>query len=87
MAEEIKKAIKDISINYEDGTSDSLQYYAAVGLGNNTWFSVMSSPPGTGDKVELNNMLVDLSGGLLKSIEQDKASRKNKTKTRSTPSE
>lgn len=72
MAEEIKKNIKDVSINYEDGTKDSLQFYALVGFGGDTWFSVMSSPLKTASQIKMNNMLVELSGGLVKSIDEKK---------------
>ena len=70
MAEEIEKNIKDVSINYEDGTRDSLQFYALVGQGGDTWFSVMSSPPKNAAKVKMNNMMVEMSVELVKSVKQ-----------------
>ena len=68
MVEKIKKPIKDVSINYEDKTHDKVEYYALVGFDGDTWFSVLYAPPKTADQITMNNMLVDLSKGILKSI-------------------
>jgi hypothetical protein len=65
MTEKIKKAIKNVSINYEDGTRDELKYYALAGFGENTWFHVMYSPGERDAKVRLNNLLVELSNDVL----------------------
>ena len=65
---EIKKAIKSVSINYEDGTRDELPYYALAGLSGDTWYHVMMSPAGKAAQIKLNNLLVELSGTLLKTI-------------------
>ena len=70
MDQEIKKTIKNVSINYEDGTSDNLQYYALAGIGGDTWYHVILSPAGREDKIRLNNLLVELSIILLKTIKQ-----------------
>jgi hypothetical protein len=68
MAQEIKKSIKNVSINYEDGSRDELQYYALAGLNGDTWYHVMLSPAGKAAKIKLNNLLVELSTILLKAI-------------------
>ena len=49
MDEQSMKPVVNITINYEDGTHEDLQYYSVVGL---------------------NNMLVELSSRLLKSIDK-----------------
>jgi hypothetical protein len=68
MTEYFKKPIADVTINYEDGTRDRLQYYSLVGFDGDAWYSILYSPPKTAAKIKMNNMLVDLSGSLLKSI-------------------
>jgi hypothetical protein len=68
MAEQMKKPVTSITINYEDGTHEDLFHYALVGLGEEAWYSVMFSPLKTADKIIMNNMLVGLSEGLLKTI-------------------
>jgi hypothetical protein len=68
MAQEIKKTIKNVSINYEDGTRDELPFYALAGLNGDTWYHVMMSPAGKSARIKLNNLLVELSGVLLKTI-------------------
>jgi hypothetical protein len=70
MAEEIKKAIKDISINYIDGTSDRLQSYALAGFGGDASYHMMLSPSRREDKIRLNNLLVELFSVLLKTLNQ-----------------
>jgi hypothetical protein len=70
MNEKIKKPIANVTINYEDGTQDKMQYYSLVGFGGDAWYSVLFAPPKTPSKITMNNMLVELSGGLLKSINQ-----------------
>jgi hypothetical protein len=72
MTEQIKKPIANVIINYEDGTHDELYHYAVVGLSEDTWFSVMFSPLKTNAKIKMNNMLVELSNVLLKSINQER---------------
>lgn len=72
MNQKIKKSISGVTINYEDGSSDVLQHYALVGSTDETWFKIMLSPAGSDDKVNMNNMLVDLSRSLIDSINQDK---------------
>jgi hypothetical protein len=72
MVEELRKPIANVTINYEDGTHDKLQYYAVVGYGENTWYSVMLSPPSHESKIRMNNTMVELSGKLLKYIHQEK---------------
>jgi hypothetical protein len=63
--EQITKAIKNGSINYEDGTRDLLKYFALAGLSGETWYHVMYSPGLRESKVKLNNLLVELSEDVL----------------------
>ena len=70
MPDKIKKAIKNVSINYEDKTQDKLEYYALVGWNKGTWYKILFSPSKTNDKIEMNNKLVELSQSMLKSIKQ-----------------
>jgi hypothetical protein len=70
MNEQSMKPVVNITINYEDGTHEDLQYYSVVGLTGGTWYSVLFSPPKTGSKIKMNNMLVELSSRLLKSIDK-----------------
>jgi hypothetical protein len=70
MTEQINKAIANVTINYKDGTQDTLQYYALVGLGEDTWYSVMHSPLHDAYKIRMNNMMVELSNEVLGSINQ-----------------
>jgi hypothetical protein len=70
MDTQIKKAIKNVSINYEDGTHDDLQYYALAGSDKNTWYHVMLSPADNEDKIRLNNHLVELSNTLIRTVNQ-----------------
>ena len=72
MAQEIKKPISHVTINYEDGTRELMEQYALVGLSGDTWFSVMLAPPKSAAKIKMNNMLADLSGKLLASISQQR---------------
>lgn len=72
MSPKAKKAITGITISYNDGSSDTLDTYALVGASDSAWFKIMLSPARSNDKVEMNNMLVELSKTLLASIEQDK---------------
>ena len=71
MTEEIKKPIANVTINYEDGTHDKMQYYALVGLNGDTWYTVMLSPPKQAVKIKMNNLLVELNAGLLESTKQE----------------
>jgi len=68
MTENIEKKIVSITINYEDGTKTQLQYYALAGLGENTWYDILYSPPKRDAKIKMNNYLVDLSNRLIESI-------------------
>jgi hypothetical protein len=70
MTENINKAIANVTINYKDGTQDTLQYYALVGLGEETWYSVMRSPLHDAYKIKMNNMMVELSNEILGSLNQ-----------------
>jgi hypothetical protein len=67
MTEKIKKPIANVTINYEDGTHDTMQYYAMIGLNGDTWYTVMLSPPKQAVKIKMNNLLVDLNQALLES--------------------
>jgi len=71
MSQKTKKSIASVSINYDDGTNDTIEQYALVGFNEATWFKVMLSPAKTADKVEMNNLLAELSKSLIASIEQD----------------
>jgi hypothetical protein len=68
MTEQSMKPVANITINYEDGTHEILEYYSLVGLNGDAWYSVLFSPPKTASKIKMNNMLVELSTGLLKSV-------------------
>ena len=70
MTEQIEKPIESVTINYTDGTHDEFFHYALVGLREDGWYSVMFSPLKIAEKIKMNNMLVELSNGLLKSINQ-----------------
>ena len=72
MTQKLKKAITDITINYKDGSCEKMDYYALIGVTEDTWYKVMLSPPRAGDRVKMNNMLAELSTNLIESIEQDK---------------
>ena len=67
MTEQIKKSISNVTINYEDGTHDKLQYYSLVGFDGEAWYSVLYSPPKMDAQIKMNNMMVDLANKLLKS--------------------
>ena len=47
-----------------------MEAYALVGLSKGIWYKVMLSPSKLNAKIEMNNKLVELSNGLLKSIKQ-----------------
>lgn len=66
--EKIEKPISRISIEYEDGSQDNLEYYAAVGISGDTWYRVMLSPRYLADKIKMNNLLVDLANLLFKEV-------------------
>jgi hypothetical protein len=70
MTEQINKPIANVTINYKDGTQDTLQYYALVGLGGDNWYSVMRSPLHDAFKIKMNNMMVELSNEVVESIHQ-----------------
>jgi hypothetical protein len=65
---EIKKPIKNVSINFADGTHENLEEYVLAGHDNDTWYSVMYSPALDEEKIHLNNMVVDLSNDLRETI-------------------
>ncbi len=71
MIEQPTKPVKNITVNYEDGTHDTLQFYSVVGMSGDNWLSILYSPPKTAYKVKMNNMLVELSNDLLVSIDKD----------------
>jgi len=68
MEQNIEKTITSVTVNYEDGTRSELQYFAVVGLGENTWYDIMYSPPSREAKIKMNNYLVELSNSLIESI-------------------
>jgi hypothetical protein len=70
MTEQINKPIANVTINYQDGTQDTLEYFALVGLGGDVWYSVMRSPLHDRSKIKLNNMMVELSNEMLVSLNQ-----------------
>jgi len=68
MTDEVKNTIKDITINYEDGTQHKLQYAALVGFGEGIWYKFIESPSSRDLKIKMNNNLVELSNKLVESI-------------------
>ena len=71
MTQEITKPIASITINYEDGSHDKMQYYALVGLSGDTWYKVMLSPAKTAAKIKMNNMIAELCNTLIDTINQE----------------
>ncbi len=67
-----EKPISKVTIEYTDGTREVLDSYAAVGFSGDTWHAVMLSPAGETAKIKMNNMLVELSDTLIKSINDSK---------------
>jgi hypothetical protein len=67
------KPIADITINYKDGSCEKMNYYALIGVTEDTWYKIMLSPPGVTDRVKMNNMLAELSTNLLDSVVKEKA--------------
>ncbi len=67
-----KKPIADITVNYQDGTSEKMNFYALVGMTENSWYKIMYSPSGVGERIKMNNMLAELSNELVASIERDR---------------
>ncbi len=67
---EAKKEIKDVVIEYADGTQDVLDEYAAVGYSeaNHTWHKVMLSPAKDEAKINMNNLLVELAESLRRAL-------------------
>ena len=70
--DESKKPIADITINYQDGTSEKMNYYALVGVTEDSWYKIMFSPAGVSDRIKMNNMMAELSNELIASVEKDK---------------
>jgi hypothetical protein len=68
MNDEIKKAIKDVTVNFEDGTQVKLNYYSLVGSDEDTWYTILESPPNRDAKIKMNNYLVGLSNKLIEFI-------------------
>jgi len=68
MDEETKKSVVGVTIDYEDGSQKKLEYYALIGLSENTWYSVMESPVTRDAKIKMNNYMVSLSNKLVESI-------------------
>jgi hypothetical protein len=73
MAQKLKKAIADVTINFKDGTCERMDYYAMVGSTEDTWYKIMLSPPGISDRVKMNNLLAELSSGLVIAVEKERA--------------
>jgi hypothetical protein len=71
MSEEIKKPIASVTINYQDGSHDKMDYYALVGLGGDTWYKVMLSPAKTSAKIKMNNMIAELCNSLIDTINKE----------------
>ena len=65
---EANKTIKDVIIEYEDGTQEKLPYFALVGFNEELWHQVLQSPDKRDAKIKMNNYLVDLSNKLIESI-------------------
>ncbi len=68
MIEDVKKPIANVTINYEDGTQSTMQYYALSGYGEDTWYKITKSPPHRESKIRMNNYLVEMSNELIESI-------------------
>lgn len=56
-----KKEVAYLTINYKDGTRETLDDYALVGLSGETWFSLLHAELSEDDMVELNNHIADLT--------------------------
>jgi len=68
MFEEIKNSITSITINYEDGSKSDLEFFAAVGFSNDTWYKISQLPPRYEDRIKMNNHLVDVSNDIIGTI-------------------
>ena len=72
MTDKIKKPIENVGINYGDKTKDKMQYYAMIGWNDNTWYSVVHSPPTKNAKIRMRNKLIELSADLMKTINEQR---------------
>ncbi|MCL1886293.1 MAG: hypothetical protein FWF98_06050 [Dehalococcoidia bacterium] len=68
MFEEITKSITSVSINYDDGTKDDVEYFAVIGQNEETWYKISKLPPRYEDRIKMNNHLVDVSNDIIKSV-------------------
>jgi hypothetical protein len=72
MAEQIKKPISNVAINYDDKTKDKMEYWAMVGWADNTWFNILYTPPDRNGKIRMRNKLIELADDLMKAIDKQK---------------
>ena len=68
MEQQSEKPIADITINYADGTRTTMEFYALVGYGENTWHNVLSTPSSREQKIKMNNFVVEMSNKLIESV-------------------
>jgi hypothetical protein len=66
-----QKMIKNVTINYENGTRNNMQYYALVGFSEGTWHSVMLSPADMSAKIRMNNLIAALCNDLVDAINRE----------------
>jgi hypothetical protein len=72
MVETIKTPISNVTINYDDRTKNKMEYWAMVGWADNTWYSVLYTPPTRNGKIRMRNKLIELSADLLTAIDKQK---------------
>lgn len=68
MFEEIKKTITSVTINYDDNSTSELEFFALIGLSDNTWYKISQLPPSNSDRIKMNNHLVDVSNDIISSV-------------------
>jgi len=68
MFEEIKKGITSVTINYDDNSKSELEFFALIGLSDNTWYKISQLPPSYTDRIKMNNHLVDVSNDIVSSV-------------------
>ncbi|MCL2707099.1 MAG: hypothetical protein FWE97_02915 [Dehalococcoidia bacterium] len=68
MFEKIEKPITSVTINYEDGSKSEMEFFAAVGHCENTWYKISKLPAHYEDRIKMNNHLVDVSNDIISTI-------------------
>jgi hypothetical protein len=71
MPQETTKEIAGISIDYKDGSRETMDYYALVGFSKEVWHSVMLSPAETPAKIQMNNLVAALCNHLIDVINKE----------------